>query len=74
MAQTDQNEENASEPHSWKAGKESSTVENFQDRSEPTWCSSKPAGGISDVAGAFDSHTLPPIYFLLDTDGVKAVA
>jgi|SRR5580692_6693781 hypothetical protein len=24
--------------------------------------SSKPAGGISDVAGVFDSHTLPPIF------------
>jgi hypothetical protein len=24
--------------------------------------SSKPAGGISDVAGVFDSHTLPPFF------------
>src|SRR5438270_8020136 len=23
---------------------------------------SKPAGGISDVSGAFDSHTLPPFF------------
>jgi hypothetical protein len=35
----------------------------FSKRIRTLLCPSKPAGGIFDVAGVFDSHTLPPFVF-----------